>query len=162
MKTKELLDKYQKIIGGLLKVQPQYIQFQVLKGSKWSEIASIQYEKENEDALIYNWCEGRYKVLVNGEVISTFELYQLPHCCAFLVSCRSFVEPTFRGKRIATTLNSMRKDIGRMLGYSSLLCTDIEQNKPQRQLLATNGWKDIHQVKNKRTNNQVFISVINL
>ena len=55
-------------------------------------------------------------------------------------------------------MNTFRQDIARTLGYSSLMCTDIEQNVNQRKLLKTNGWKDIHSVINKRTKNHVYIS----
>ena len=64
--------------------------------------------------------------------------------------------------RIGTILNQLRQDIGRLLGYSSIICTDIQQNTNQRKLLETNGWKDIHSVINKRTNNRVYLSVINI
>jgi len=45
---------------------------------------------------------------------------------------------------------------------ATLFVTDIEKNIHQRQLLATNNWKDIYSVINKRTENKVFISVIDL
>jgi hypothetical protein len=80
----------------------------------------------------------------------------MPHCCAFMISCNVYVSASYRNKRIGTTLNSLRQDIGRVLGFTSILCTDIEKNIHQRQLLKTNGWKDIHSVINKRTNNQVY------
>ena len=168
MKTKALLDKYKKLISGLLKVKEEDIKFLVLQ--KWThnigkaefkEVGEILYEKK-DDITYFDWCEGKYKVCYKDKEISSFELYQMPHCCAILVSCKSLVNTEFRNKRIATTLNSMRQDIGRLLGYSLLLCTDIEKNNYQRQLLATNGWKDIYNVHNKRTENKVFISVINL
>ena len=86
----------------------------------------------------------------------------MPHCCAFMVSCNVNVTEKYRGMRIGTILNQFRQDIGRVLNYSSILCTDIEQNTHQRKLLKTNGWKDIHDVVNKRTKNRVYISVINI
>jgi hypothetical protein len=170
MKTKELLDKYQKILGGLLKTKPEDIRFLIGK-NEIKELEYFQPEKDSEGnetgnqirhTTWQNWSEGVYSVYLKEQKISSFELYKMPHCCAILVSCKALVQPAFRHKRVGTTLNTMRQDIGRILGYSTLMCTDISQNTHQRQLLATNGWKDIYEVKNKRTGNTVFISVINL
>lgn len=162
MKTKALLNKYRKIIAGLIQEDYDTIKFYIKKSDAWYEIldSDIQHIKT------INWCQGQYKVTIEAKSykheLASFELYEMPHCCAFLISCRSSVNEKFRNRRIGTVLNNLRQDIGRLLGYSTLLCTDIEQNKHQRQLLATNGWKDIYDVKNKRTGNRVYISVINL
>lgn len=190
MKTKEILDKYRKILSGLLKleedsikfyrVNQQYIDpsmFKVMMANENTiEIKEIEYFEPEKDeqgnetgeqirhTRCNNWSEGKY-IVVNDKkqnVISSFELYKMPHCCAILVSCKAFVCEEYRNKRIGTVLNQLRQDIGRLLGYSLLMCTDIAQNVCQRKLLATNGWKDIYEVKNKRTGNTVFLSVINL
>jgi hypothetical protein len=168
MKTKEVLDKYCKIIGGILKCNPEIIKFEVWDTSTspfaWREIGELNEEKQE----LYHWSLGKYRVIqqVNNVpgflIISTFEIYQLPHCCAFMVSCAATVFEGFRNKRIGTVLNQLRQDMGRLLGYSAILCTDIEKNENQRKLLATNGWKDIHNLINKRTQNRVYLSVINL
>ena len=175
METKELLDKYTRIIAGLLSCNVEWIK--VKKEGKvfesqeafnnnvytleYKEVGELYYIKP-EDEIENNWSEGKYIITCKDKIVSTFELYKMPHCCAILVSCRSTVNSGFRNKRIGTALNILRQDIGRLLGYSLLFCTDIESNKYQRKLLATNGWKDIYDVKNKRTGNKVFLSVINL
>ncbi len=170
MKTKEVLDKYKKIISGLLDCDPSLITFFINK----EEVKEIEYfEPEKNDAgqetgnqIRYtrwlDWSEGRYTVMLEKQVLSTFELYKMPHCCAILVSCKAFVGEKFRNKRVGTVMNNFRQDIGKLLGYSLLFCTDIEQNENQRKLLKTNGLKDIYRVINKRTNNIVYLSVINL
>jgi hypothetical protein len=170
MKTAELLDKYKKIISGLLRCEYDDITFSVGK-ELIKEIEYFQPEKDEQgnetgQQVRYtrwkNWSEGVYTVQKNDKIISTFELYKMPHCCAILVSCKANVNEEFRNKRIGTTLNNFRQDISKILGYSLLMCTDIEQNINQRKLLATNGWKDVYNIVNKRTNNRVYISVINL
>jgi len=176
MKTLQILDKYRKIISGILNCKPEEINFikdneiiGELKHSKSEEEARLYCEEQNitfnyDDFLIIqtDWSLGNYKIVFNDDIISTFKLYQLPHCCAFMVSCNVKVEENFRNKRIGTILNQLRQDLGRLLGYSAVLCTDIEQNINQRKLLKTNGWKDIHNVINKRTQNRVYLSVINI
>lgn len=156
-----MLDKYRKIIGGLLNCKPKEIKFfitKIVNNKKIEhEVSELKYTKKSNE-----WSLGDYKIMVNGELISSFKLYEMPHCCAIMVSCKAFVNPYFRNKRVGTILNNLRQDIGRLLNYSTILCTDVEKNTHQRQLLKTNGWKDIHDVINKRTKNRVFISVLNL
>ena len=176
MKTKEILDKYSKILAGLLNCNPGDFNFYKdnkligeLDYYKTEEEArndakerNIEFNMENYVYITNNFGLGDYTVKVDDQIISSWKLYQMPHCCAFMVSCNVKVAVKFRNKRIGTVLNQLRQDIGRLLNYSSVICTDIEQNTHQRQLLKTNGWKDVHSVVNKRTNNRVFISVINL
>jgi len=190
MKTAEILDKYRKILGGLLNLNSNAIKFYtvsqqyihpsmftlMMSDKRTKEIMEIEYfepeKDENGDETGVqirhtrwnDWSEGKY-VVVNDEkknIIASFELYKMPHCCAILVSCKSYVSEEYRNKRAGTILNQLRQDIGRLLGYSVLMCTDIEQNTHQRKLLATNGWQDIYNVINKRTKNRVYLSVINL
>jgi len=170
MKTLQVLDKYRKQIEGLLSVAATdrdyhtnpvpVIEFQVSANgyNDWQTIGEIIPEKK------YNcdWMLGAYRMLVDGRQAASWKLYQLPHCCAICVSCNALVEPAFRGKRIGTTLNSLRQEIARLLGYSLLLCTDVTKNEHQRKLLKTQGWKDIYEVYNRRTTNNVVISVINV
>ena len=176
MKTLEILDKYRKILAGILSCDINDITFYKDKNL----IGELKYSKSEEEAredakdrgvpfnmddyvfVATNLGLGDYVVKYEEEVISTWKLYQMPHCCAFMVSCNVNVTEKYRGMRIGTILNQFRQDIGRVLNYSSILCTDIEQNTHQRKLLKTNGWKDIHDVVNKRTKNRVYISVINI
>lgn len=196
MKTKEVLDKYKKILCPILKCKEDELRFfrgnfpigeaqlnpntrdsyrleEMLKDGRQREITEIEYfEPEKKDGeetgnqirhtTWNNWSEGTYSVICKNKIVATFELYKMPHCCAILVSCKAFVSEKFRNKRIGTILNQLRQDIGRLLGYSLLMCTDIEKNIYQRQLLNTNGWKDLYNVVNKRTNNKIYISVINI
>lgn len=163
MKTLEVLDKYRKIIAPILNCNKEDIRFFITNRGTTpeeqkveDEIGNLIYEKDN------NWALGTYIVKVNGKEVSRWKLYEMPHCCAFMISCSVSVREEFRNKRIGTILNQLRQDIGRMLGYSSVLCTDIEENINQRKLLKTNGWLDLYSVVNKRTNNRVYLSVVNI
>lgn len=175
MKTKELLDKYRRSIVGLLgdkSIEPKDVKFfvrkQVYDGKSKSnkyidqEIGELDYEKPKEWEQIQDWMQGDYTVKLKNNTMASFKLYAMPHCCAIIISCNAFVAPDFRNKRIGSTMNHLRQDIGRALGYSTLMCTDIDSNICQRKLLKTNGWTDVHNVINKRTQNRVYISVINL
>lgn len=98
----------------------------------------------------------------SNKLVTTFKLYQMPHCCAILISCNVSVYGSYQKKGIGKTMNLFRIELGRQLGYSCMMCTDIEQNTAQRKILHNNGWKDVHNVINRRTKNNVFISVINI
>lgn len=175
MKTKEILEKYKTIISGLLKCNKEDIHFfseQTISYEKGDrkeliEIGELYYYKPDiegytKETNTANWNLGNYVVKYKEKIISTWKLYEMPHCCAYIISCKSEVMNDFRNKKIGTVLNQLRQDIGRVLGYTTMLCTDIEKNIYQRQLLKTNGWKDIHTIVNKRTKNIVHLSVINL
>ena len=180
MKTKEILDKYKQIISSILKCNKEEIKFYNLKiinkntnkeRQEFVEVGEVYYYKPDVEGCTKetNMCDfqlGEYIVeqvlKENKKRISSWKLYQLPHCCAYMVSCNVSVSEDYRNKKIGTVLNQLRQDLGRILGYSAVLCTDIEKNTNQRKLLATNGWKDIHNIINKRTQNRVYLSVINL
>jgi GNAT superfamily N-acetyltransferase len=114
-----------------------------------------------------DWTEkltvGQYELRTSEDnLVASFELYPMIHCCGICVSTSSQVRPNFRNRGLGTLLNSFRIDLARYLGYGCLLCTDIESNTYQRSILARNGWKDCHKFVNPRTQNTIFISVINL
>lgn len=158
MEYSEVLDNYRKLLSPILKCKKDDIR--IFRNNK--EANELCFSKTDIGG---NWSLGNYSIVINNgsrTVVSTFKLYQLPHCCAFMVSCDSIVCEKYRGRGIGTILNSLRKDIGKALGYSAIICTDIEQNVNQRKLLATNGWKDIHSIINKRTNNKVYLSAVNI
>jgi hypothetical protein len=165
MKTLELVDKYTKLIQGLLGCES--VKFFVHQGQtvgSWVRVGETWRAEdwaENKPDEVNHWSVGSYRLEVDGVVAAAWRLYQMPHCCAICVSCNALVYPGFRGKRLGTLLNSLRKDLSTTLGYSLLLCTDIEQNTNQRKILATNGWRDIESVVNRRTGNRVYISVVN-
>lgn len=170
MKTTAICEKYVALIRGLLglgeKVKITFERYEesfylgTTKSSKnWITLDEIIPDKG--DAR-WDFALGSYRLMLDGVESASWKLYQLQHCCAIAVSCNAFVKDTLRNRGLGALLNNLRQEICRGLGYSLLLCTDITSNKCQRALLKTNGWKDIYQVHNKRTGNDVVISVVNL
>lgn len=94
--------------------------------------------------------------------LARFDLVQQPNCCGILVSTMVWVREDLRNRGLGKVLNSLRIDIARRLGYSVLLCTDRVNNEPQRKILKANGWQDIFTFHNKRSGNEVAISVVKL
>ena len=105
---------------------------------------------------------GHYLLTLGPVRIAEFTLSPMINCCGICVSTQATVCPAFRGRGLGLLLNSLRIDIARFLGYGLLLCTNIEQNTPQRHIMKKNGWCDIWSFVNPRTQNRVFISCINL
>jgi len=155
---KELLEKYKKQIAEKIQCESKDIFFSDEFGN--TEINDLYYYKPSggnpRGFSVLQQIDGK------KHIISTFKTYEMPHCCAIMISCNVEVKEKYRNKGIGTILNKFRQEIGKLLGYSLLLCTDIEQNIHQRKLLKNNGWKDVYNIVNKRTNNKVFISVIEL
>jgi len=127
-------------------------------------INDIDLEEVSRDTLkiVRNEPIGFFRVMRDLETISEWYMYEFPHCCAFIISCGVTVYPTYRKLGIGSLLNEFRQDIGRLFEYSAILCTDIEQNVPQRKILLKNHWYDVLKVRNKKTENNVFLSVKNL
>lgn len=109
-----------------------------------------------------DWALGKFRIKADGRIVSTFELYQMPHCCGICVSTASNVITPFQKLGIATYLNQFRQDVARIMGYTIIFCTDCEKNTAQKKVLAKNEWMDIYQFKNKRTGNLLNISVKHL
>ena len=95
-------------------------------------------------------------------IVASMRLYQLPGCCGVAVSSGSTVVEKYRRKGLNTILNKFRMELAKHMGYTVLLCSDLHSNEASKKTLAKNGWKDIYQFKNKRTNNVIDIAAINL
>ena len=96
---------------------------------------------------------------MGGYYIAWFRLRQLPGCCAFCLSTGAHVDHQFQRKGVNKIAMRLREHIAEWAGYSAIICTDIESNHAQRKSLAANGWQDIFSVVNKRTGNNVIVSV---
>lgn len=102
---------------------------------------------------------GNYHVYFKNEYLSQFSLAQFPACCAYVISHTCYVAGKFKSLGIGSLLNEFRQEISRNMGFTSIICTDIETNSHQRKILSKNGFKDIYNAVNKRTKNNVFISI---
>ncbi len=161
------IDKYKAKIAEVFECKPEeillYSDFPTdYKTKRPFEIDKIEYFKPNGGTVRYSKFSVR-KVIDGRETsIAQFSLTEMPSCCAILISHAASVANEFKNRGLGTILNSFRIEIGKELGYSCLMCTDIESNISQRKILKKNGWDDIYSVKNQRTKNNVFLSVINL
>ncbi len=97
-----------------------------------------------------------------SKLIAWFQLSPMPGCCGYVISHYSVVNLEYRGKGLGTLLNKFRIELCKQLGYTAILCTDLKTNEAQRKILHKNGWKDIHEILNKRTGNRVCLTVHNI
>lgn len=171
----EIIDKYKEEIAKIIECKPTEILFYKDWPTNWQtkqpeEVKDLDYYKPTVGNASYAQFSIRRAGVPKGEAInseghgqvSNFTLAEMPHCCAIMISCGASINYKYRNKGLGTLLNSFRMDIAKHLGYSLLMCTDIESNEPQRKILQKNGWRDVCSVVNQRTRNKVFVSVINL
>lgn len=107
---------------------------------------------------------GLYAVknLTTNEVVTSFYIGQFPFCCAYAISGSVTMYSPYRGRGLNKIGLALRMAIAKAAGYTSLVCTDTEKNERERRTLARLGFKDIHSVINRRTNNKVMLSVRDL
>lgn len=117
---------------------------------------ALVLESDSPEAGYFTFSSTR---CLRGTRLAEFELYEMPHCCGIMVSCGSCVQRSMRGKGLGGLLNEVRESIGRSLGYTIMLCTDKSDNTPQRKILQKNRWQDIYAFTNKRTRNNLLISI---
>jgi len=126
-----------------------------------NEYFSCRQQKEftnfNKDKNIDVWVS--FIDTDTNKIVCCSRLTELPSCCAFLVSHNLFIYFDYRNKGLNKYFIQIREELARMFGYTAIICTDVEDNVPQRKTLKKAGWNDIYNVRNKRTGNSVFLSL---
>ena len=126
---------------------------------------SDKWYEANDYYLRKTACEGGAKIRIidaDGGLIAHFNLMQMPACCGICVLTGSAVSYHYQNKGIATLLGQMQRDVAFWNGFTVLLCTGVATNTAQKKVLSRNGWFDLWRFQNKRTDNHVDISVVDL
>lgn len=63
----------------------------------------------------------------------------------------------YRNRGIGTLLNRMRRKIAFELGYGAIICTDLDTNAHQMQILHRQGWIKAFGFRNRRTGNTLGV-----
>jgi hypothetical protein len=95
----------------------------------------------------------------NDKYITGWAMHQFPGCCAFCISSGVYVSGLYRNKGVNKIANRLRQALAKADGYTALICTDVDDNEPERRTLAANNWQDIFTTVNRRTGNRVNISI---
>lgn len=100
---------------------------------------------------------GDYEVYSSEfKALAVFTLIEMPHCCGILISCGSQLYSKVPG--VGKALNAFKLQIAKFLGYSLVIRIDKE-NPKQQKYLQESGWKEIHKFCNKKTKNNLVVSV---
>lgn len=94
--------------------------------------------------------------------LAQFNLIEMPGCCGVCISFNSWINYPYRRKGVGTLLAEFRKKAANLLGYTVMLCTDVDSNIPQQRILDKLNWEQIYSFKNKRTGNNVNIHAVTL
>lgn len=145
------MEKLKKLVDDLLEEDCKILDWE----SKPLGEGSIFFVKEGEGLnVLINNKEGKH--------VAQFRMIQFPGCCGICVSYHSRVYENYRNKGLGNALHNFRLKLARDLGYTLMICTDVATNEFQKKLLSKNGWKDVYSFNNKRTRNNVDISIVNL
>lgn len=95
------------------------------------------------------------------DVISVFTLQEMPGCCGICINMRSIhmVMPLFRDKNVSHILDFFVRNIARCMGYTIMLRTTVSDSITNEWF---SEWENIYSFTNKKTNNVVNISAIQI
>lgn len=94
------------------------------------------------------------------ERVASWHFDQLQGCCGVIVSSGAVIYPSYAGKGWGTKFMAIKLKLAKYLGYTVLICTDTLHNTPQRKILKRYGFEDAFTFINRRTGNNVALSVI--
>jgi GNAT superfamily N-acetyltransferase len=83
----------------------------------------------------------------NGsDVISKFKISFLPGCAKVLIFHAVTVEPKYRNVGVGRMLHEFRLRCAERVGATTVLCTVLSGNSPEKRILEHFGWKRTHEV----------------
>jgi hypothetical protein len=103
----------------------------------------------------------RASITINGEERGHlfFKLQELTGCCKYLVSTNTYISQSLRSRGLSYKLQQIKNKIAVMFDYTTLMCTVVNNNTRELNVLHKSGWKCIDEGVNKRTNNNVLMFV---
>ena len=117
----------------------------------------LYYVKDNSNItyrLVIEKMPGFVKRKVEVIEVAHFKLAEMPGCCGVVISTGAFTEEKFRRRGIGTALNKFRMAIAKAVGYSTMMCTAVDDGITEK-ILAKNGWTRIGGFVNGRTDNSI-------
>lgn len=115
------------------------------------DLLSIKTDKYNKTTVFHE-----------DKVVANFSLQQLQGCCGVCVSYHSLIQFSYRGTGLGNVLCELRIDIARRKGYGLLICTDVDNNVPQKKIMENLNFKRATQFTNPRTKHLVNLHYIHL
>lgn len=153
-----MIQKYLKKCQEILNAECIITIFKFGKGTdQLTRTEQLEYVKGSDRPLTFI-----LKTINSRGYIASFKLVEMPGCCGICISTGASVDGAYRNRGLGKVLNQFRKEIANYLGYTVLLCTDVDKNVAQKRILDKEGFKHVHQFTNKRTGNVVNISVFDI
>jgi hypothetical protein len=94
-------------------------------------------------------------------VVAYFRLVEMTGCCGVVISTGARTEEKFQRRGIGTALNKFRIAIAKAIGYTTMICTAVDDGVTEK-ILTKNGWQKILSFKNRRTNHPISMYSIML
>jgi hypothetical protein len=117
----------------------------------------LYYVKYNDNVtyrLILNREAGFIRKKKEQVEVAHFKLVEMPGCCGVVISTGAFTSESFRQRGIGTALNKFRMAIAKAIGYSTMMCTAVDDGITEK-ILNKNGWTKIGGFVNRRTDNSI-------
>jgi len=117
----------------------------------------LYYVKYNDNAaysLILQREAGFIRKKRERLEVAHFRLVEMPGCCGVVISTGAYTDENFRQRGIGTALNKFRMAIAKAIGYTTMMCTAVDDGITEK-ILAKNGWSKIGGFVNRRTNNSI-------
>jgi hypothetical protein len=117
----------------------------------------ISYVKYNTNAYYQlTLSKSRFIAKMEHKSIAAFRLAEMPGCCGVVISTGAWTDPKFQKRGIGTALNKFRMAIAKAIGYSTMMCTAVDDGITEK-ILGRNGWTKTGTFVNRRTNNKVSV-----
>jgi GNAT superfamily N-acetyltransferase len=93
----------------------------------------------------------------HGKLVSVWEIEPMSGCNGIAIFKKVEIMEEYRGKGLGTQFLNLRETLAKDFGYSSLLCTIVDTNEPQKKIMDKLGWKLLNQFTNSHTSNNVLL-----
>lgn len=89
--------------------------------------------------------------------VSKFAISLMPNCAVVAISCDVLVFGRFRNKGVATFLSKLRTEALTKSGIKSILCTVVDSNEYQLNIMAKEGYVELSRFKNDYSYNNLIM-----
>jgi len=121
----------------------------------------VKYIGNSAYRLILNREGGFIRKKKERIEVARFRLAEMPGCCGIVISTGAQTDERFRQRGIGAALNRFRIAIAKAIGYTTMVCTAVDDGITEK-ILAKNSWQKSLSFKNRRTNNPITLYSISL
>lgn len=157
-KIQQALDEIAKIVGFKVALKSWKSQGAIVKGNPLVLVSDMWLPYGRKEDGFWFYVVPADDPNTNNYV-TYWRLVQFPGCCAFAISTAVSVAFKYSGKGINKYGMQIREELAKLYGYTALVCTDVIDNIKERKTLTRAKFTDIYTTTNRRTRNEVAISI---